>query len=263
MESDAALTRVPPTIAIDGVVELLESLSTRDFCATLLRKVNNWADVDHCSLMRLMPAFGIQLYGAQSAIADARTARVTVRYLDHFHRRDANRRFLADARLVGRTVVMNRTTPADVDRAYREECYEEARINDRLSFLTRTREGLVALNFYRIGSPAFSERDIETLHATAPLFAVAGARHIELLLQTGSDPSTWRQRLKVTCPALTHRELDVAAHLLAGRTLRDAANALGVAHSTVVTYRERAYARLGVATLKELRARFAGSPRPA
>jgi DNA-binding CsgD family transcriptional regulator len=256
MEPTFAIAHARPPVSIDGVVELIESLSTRDFCATLLRKVNNWADVDHCSLMQLMPAFGIQLYGAQSEIADARTARVTVKYLDHFHRRDSNRRFLADTRLVGRSVGMNRTTPADVDRAYREECYEEARINDRLSFLTRTREGLIALNFYRIGSRAFSERDVDALHATAPLFAIAGARHIELLLQTGSDPSTWRLRLKVMCPPLTERELDVVSFLLAGRTLREASAELGIAHSSVVTYRERAYARLGVATLKELRARF-------
>ena len=66
---------------------------------------------------------------------------------------------------------------------------------------------------------------------------------------------------------MSGRELDVAAHLLAGRTLREAAGALGVTYSSVVTYCERAYARLGVANLRDLRSRFtaqrAAAPAPA
>ena len=50
----------------------------------------------------------------------------------------------------------------------------------------------------------------------------------------------------------------MAAGMLAGKTLREIAASLGVAHSTAITYRERAYRRLGVANLKELRRLFAG-----
>jgi DNA-binding CsgD family transcriptional regulator len=46
--------------------------------------------------------------------------------------------------------------------------------------------------------------------------------------------------------------------MLAGESLRQIAEVLGVAHSSAVTYRERAYRRLGVQNLKELRERVSG-----
>ena len=56
---------------------------------------------------------------------------------------------------------------------------------------------------------------------------------------------------------LSSREGEVAAHLLTGKTLREAADVLGIAYSSVVTYCQRAYARLGVKNLKEVRGRLA------
>jgi DNA-binding CsgD family transcriptional regulator len=63
----------------------------------------------------------------------------------------------------------------------------------------------------------------------------------------------WRLRLRVIRHELTRREVEVAARMLAGQSLREIAESLGVAHSSAVTYRERAYRRLGVQNLKELR----------
>lgn len=54
------------------------------------------------------------------------------------------------------------------------------------------------------------------------------------------------QRLRRLCPALTTRELAVCLRLLAGMTQDGIASDLGLAPTTVKTYRNRAFARLGI-----------------
>jgi hypothetical protein len=216
--------------------------------------------VEKCSLIRITPEVGTQVFGGESLSRNSPASTATIAHIDYYHRFDPNLRLLDQpSRLDGR-ITLRRHTAAQVEnRAYRRACYDEPGIIDRVSFVVRDRRtGLIALNLYRVrGSPEFGIQEIETLASMAPLFTVAGSRHVDLLLNWAFDPAVWRQRLKLVCPELTGRELDVAAGLLAGRTLRETSETLGVAHSTVITYRERAYARLGVNNLKKLRGLFA------
>ena len=59
-------------------------------------------------------------------------------------------------------------------------------------------------------------------------------------------------RLRALCPALAAREVAVCGALLRGRTAAEVAAALGIRVSSVQTYRKRAYAKLGAASLAEL-----------
>ena len=59
-------------------------------------------------------------------------------------------------------------------------------------------------------------------------------------------------RLRALCPELTAREAAVCCDLLRGRSAPQVAAALGVRVSSVHTYRKRAYAKLGIASLPEL-----------
>jgi DNA-binding CsgD family transcriptional regulator len=250
-------------VPVRGVVNLLETLTTRKFCRTLLQEVNAWTRVDHCMVMRLTGEADLQVFGCEHRSPfESRGSKGAIAYLDYYHRFDPNRRLLERGGAGGGTIIARHHKAVEIrHRDYRRMCYEDAGVVERLSFLTAdNRGGLIALNLYRQEeSSGFSDHDVETLGAVAPLFTVAAARHIGLLLHATSDPASWRQRLKAVCPEMTGRELDVAAHLLAGRTLRQASETLGVAHSSVVTYRERAYSRLGVSNLRELRDIFAAA----
>lgn len=247
------------------VIDLINSLTTRAFCGTLLQHANAWVRIDHCALMRMTTGPAIQLFGAQALNAfEPRAPRALVRYIDRHHRSDPIRRLL-DAPGAAPTLVMRRERAAELTVSeYRDACFTDPDIVDRISFAKRDgRGGWVVLDLRRQSvSGEFDGRDCELLKAAAPLLLAACARHIELLLHAGADAAAWRLRLASACPAMTGRELDVAAHLLSGRTLREAAHALGLAYSSVVTYCERAYSRLGVANLRDLRSRFAAQ-RPA
>ena len=67
-----------------------------------------------------------------------------------------------------------------------------------------------------------------------------------------------RERLLRAHAALTGRELDVCARLLQGMTHEGIASDLGLSVPTVKTYRNRAFARLGIHFRNELFARELG-----
>jgi DNA-binding CsgD family transcriptional regulator len=257
---DGRLKDGPAKVLVDGAVGLFKSLTTRRFCAALLQHVNALVRVDHCALVRLTPRAGIQLFGAESLGAVvASGARAIVRYIDHHHRFDPIRRVL-HARRTDPAIIVRRERPSEVvDAAYRRDCYEASDICDRVSLVSRDHcGGLVSLELQRQrASGEFTDAEREMLTGAAPLLAIACTRHVELLIVGGADFDAWRVRIAAACPAMTERELDVVATLLTGRTLREAAAALDLAHSSVVTYCGRAYARLGVRNLRELRGRFA------
>ena len=62
----------------------------------------------------------------------------------------------------------------------------------------------------------------------------------------------FRQRLLVLDRGLTGRELDVMARAIIGMTAEGTALEINIKKSSVVTYRKRAYVRLGVSSLPEL-----------
>ena len=62
----------------------------------------------------------------------------------------------------------------------------------------------------------------------------------------------FRRRLLILDRGLTARELDVMARAIIGMTAEGTALDINVKKSSVVTYRKRAYERLGVSSLPEL-----------
>jgi DNA-binding NarL/FixJ family response regulator len=60
------------------------------------------------------------------------------------------------------------------------------------------------------------------------------------------DVNHWLAKLSAYNPTLTEREVDVCARLLTGMTQDGIASDLGLSLATVKTYRNRAFARLGI-----------------
>lgn len=236
----------------------IDAICEPRFASVMLKAVNRLVPVDHCSVMRLAGTAVSQVFTNDSLRDDPAVARAAIAYIDGLFRFDPNLRLVGEAaRLRGKVVIRSLKKPEIRMRAYRK-VWEDSGIVHRVSLLTATQgQALVALNFYRAqGSGEFSDADIRRLKSLALPLAAIARRHVELLVQTASSPDAWRQRLKVVRHDLSFRELEVAAGMLSGKTLREIAASLGVAHSTAVTYRERAYRRLGVANLKALRQLF-------
>ena len=85
--------------------------------------------------------------------------------------------------------------------------------------------------------------------ASAVLMALL-RRHWEL--KDRGRSSTHETALQQWCPELTAREVEVCIGLLRGRTLLQISRHLGIAATTVRTYQQRAFLRLGVRSRREL-----------
>ena len=58
--------------------------------------------------------------------------------------------------------------------------------------------------------------------------------------------------LRAAHPTLSEREVEICASLLVGRSYKEIARQRGVLASSVITYRKRAYAKLGIMSRHEL-----------
>ncbi len=243
---------------VGWLAEPIAAICEPRFASVMLKAVNRLVNVDHCALIRLAGTTISQVFTNESLNEHPELSKAAVAYIDRFYRYDPNLRFVGDAARLRGKVLVRSVKPADIrHRAYRK-LYEDSGIAHRVSLLTGTQgQALVALNLYRVSaSGEFSDAEIARLRAVALPLAAIARRHVELIVQSASSTDAWRQRLKVVRHDLSFRELEVAAGMLAGKTLREIAASLGVAHSTAITYRERAYRRLGVQNLKALRQLF-------
>lgn len=125
-------------------------------------------------------------------------------------------------------------------RDYRAICFEQPRFADKLCFGWRGAGRAIVLSFYR-------RRDSE---GTAALTALANVGLTALARQAvpASETSLVERletRIARAFPVLTLRERQVAARTVAGWTAERTADALDIRPSSVLTYRQRAYQRLG------------------
>ena len=170
-------------------------------------------------------------------------------------------------------------TATEVEGEHRARVYEAHGVAERVSVVEYESTGSVfAVNFYRHQhQKPFSDRHIGEFEAVAPVLLALARKHIQLSRPQAmghvyvagqpapaplpTAPSTLadlRMRLLRTQADLTERELDVCARLLQGMTQEGIAADLGLGVPTVKTYRNRAFARLGIHFRNELFARVLG-----
>jgi len=146
------------------------------------------------------------------------------------------------------------------DDAYRVACYSDVGIRERTSVLLLQPTGQrAAVSFYRsLAQPEFEAADFACIEAHAALLADATAAHGRSAIMAREEAGKPTQVLGLL--ALSQREREVIGHLLAGRTAREAAGAMGLGLTTVRTHQYKAFRRLEIRTLKELLRRAAPSP---
>jgi ATP/maltotriose-dependent transcriptional regulator MalT len=140
---------------------------------------------------------------------------------------------------------------------YRFQCYERFQYGERVSLGTRHRSGWYVLNLYRrSGRRTASATTIDRLCELAQLAMPLMTRHAALIQTTPlkQDVPVERisKRLKALFPELAERERAVCAHTMVGSTAKSIGVAFGIASNTVLTYRRRAYQKLGISSAAQL-----------
>jgi two-component system response regulator NreC len=97
-------------------------------------------------------------------------------------------------------------------------------------------------------SPAELRAAIQRVHGGESAFSAVAARQLSAALRQEEQNRERAERVA----SLTPRELDVLRHVVAGRTNKETASALGISHRTVETHRENILKKLGVRSVAEL-----------
>ena len=145
------------------------------------------------------------------------------------------------------SAVMTHCVADDFGTAHREQIYTAHSLSERLSLVSAERgslgsRALLAVNLYRHrAQPRFDAAELDTMLELAGALLAVVQRHLEL-----NRPVAPALRLQQRCPQLTRREREVCERLLRGWTFEGIAADLRLSATTVKTYRNRAFERLGI-----------------
>ncbi len=189
-------------------------------------------------------------------------------YAAKFYMSDPIARFIPPLREQARSgpmpVLLHRMSADEVpNRDWRASNYLSGGIVERLSIVSALPDDQVyAISLFRQAAEGFFAQDeLDWFGAGAALLARLVVRHERAmrLPRPAQFPSApIGEGLTVTPSALTPRESEVCSHLLQGMSYVEIGQVLGIGAESVRTYRNRAFAKLGISSRGELLALFAG-----
>src|SRR6185503_12534875 len=224
----------------EGLCHLIESLGTPDFPRQMFSSVERMLDGAAAAVYSFGGPEGTRMVIGDWQAGGRALARHTGQYADFYAAEDPARRAIREGCAVT-TCLQRDELPHPGHRALLEEAGFAWRVATLFPAGTRHWYGLHVLLPSRRGP---SRKAFDRFSQAAPVFASLISRHLR-----GPEVDS---RLRALCPELTAREAAVCCDLLRGRSAPQVAAALGVRVSSVHTYRKRAYAKLGIASLPEL-----------
>lgn len=133
---------------------------------------------------------------------------------------------------------------------YRKISFHDSGIVDKCAAAIWVDDTCFYVNFYRITSQGrFAAAQRKRLGTIAPAVAASVARHFQK--EPTSDLAA-QFATRAPLSALTPREQEVCRRILAGYSSEAISRELGIGLHSTLTYRKRAYERLGISSQNEL-----------
>lgn len=239
----------------DCFADLIGAIGSDGFPCRFLKTMQVLADVELCSVFQRSPAESVRLLfaeGDQPHNADF-PFRASLDYARTHWRSDHQ---ISQLSRSGRKapIVVRKCAAEIADPAYRNACYERAGIIERVSIFWPGPPTLVANGYRTAQNPPFSAADIDRLEHHAGLLMAAVDRHRQASASAGpmfNEPDLVQSLMALHC-RLSMREAEISAAMILGETQEEIACRKRLSHGSVVTYRRRAYSKLGVANRRDL-----------
>ncbi|MHA3915634.1 helix-turn-helix transcriptional regulator [Halovulum sp. GXIMD14793] len=252
------VTNALPTVDIDTAVAsaLTERIGQQEFVSALMAFGRETAAADLISVFCMGDRDTPLLIGTASILGNNRAELAAKNYVRHSSV-DRNAELLTRPETPGDFLTVQ-TSESIQSFPYRRDCYERPRIGARMSLIRRRRDYGLSVSLYRaVESPPFRDSEYDRIAALLGVMLNATERHVAFTLKD----KVWREddiqiRLALNYPEMTDREREVAAMTVKGRTASEIAAILGIAETTVITHRKRAYRRMNVSNLRELMATY-------
>ena len=254
---DGWTVAVPP---FGDVGRLIAAIGRDEFIDVAVDVLDEAVGIDHISLLRLGASGSIDFHGATSVGGPKASEAAARQYFLRFNHLDPVRS-IARVGLADGTGLLVRLHADDVlDPVYRKECYVTPRVAERLTLYATFSRRVFQVNLYRsVGRERFDERNGRSLADVASILLPSVARHAELVLGQNEEApgrriplEALKHRVEALRRGLSDRELEVCARALYGQSIEGTALELQIGRTSVITYRRRAYAKLGISCHNEL-----------
>jgi len=250
------------SVVADAASRLIGVLGAPSFDDTLLDAVNAIVDADALCAYRLSREGPPRKYCAANRGKSNSTDPCWQLYRSGIYRSDET--FEEAYELVQTSAfAIGHLTAQEVRSDQHRQCiYDRHGLLDRLSVSSPEPNGdLLALNIYRRRDAGhFKDRDMARFEDVSTILVAAVRRHALLAPNHAPDAAAstadriarYERMLERDKPSLTARERSICARLLAGMLYDGIAADLGIGVTTVKTYRQRAFDRLGIHFRSEL-----------
>lgn len=162
-------------------------------------------------------------------------------YVHRFYRHDPAVREVRQIP-IGDTFVQRIGLSSIMQHDYRRLCFDDPGFAEKLSFGWRGAGYLLVLSFYR--GEASDETALQRLTSLANMTLAVMVRH-HAPIKRENIVLVCERRIRRSFPQLSQRETQVCARTIAGHTASAIARELATTSGTVLTYRRRAYQKLG------------------
>ena len=240
------------TRSLCGVVNSVGSDAYGDICFGFLKEALN---AEHWALFRYRANQPVKCIATGSGRHKAAAKQNIDRFVVRCHSVDP-----CVQALNGRSVgpALTKLAIDDIEDEQYRHCFELTHVRELLSFLSWMGKDLYQLSVFRgPHKELFSSGEMSVFAAIANVLLVTAQKHEILMEEPRAIPKHLdidgiERFLKLHWPTLSLRECEVCARAVAGQTIEGTSLELDIRRTSVITYRQRAYDKLGVSRANEL-----------
>jgi DNA-binding CsgD family transcriptional regulator len=237
--------------------DVVSSIGTRSYgnaCLSLLSKSLN---VQHWALFRFPSNSPPNCLAAGNACREAAVQENIDQFVIRCHNVDPSVKAVSKRSFVPTLTTMD---ISDIEDPQYRHCFEVTRVQERISFFSWIGPDLYQLSAFRVrGSRTsrFSSAEMNCFATLAELLLATAQKHAIILDQSrrfsrNFDVKGIERQLKQSSFGLSMRECEVCARAAAGKTIEGTSVDLDIRPTSVITYRQRAYQKLGISRTNEL-----------
>lgn len=240
------------SVEMGWLAHLIDSIGTPNMDFAMLSAVNVLVPVEEIS--GYLVDTSLNPFGSYGRRADSLQRAKS--YALHHHKQDPLIQELRTQHSPGLMLVRVDQASRIQDTWLRWNHFDEPGFRSRVSFVRTNPNGWSMINFFLTCETPDDRTLSELMRFSVAAFPVA-RRHFQLPdweLQNPGLNSAARLETKLAehFPTLTPRERSVCAFTMLGRNSREIAMQFNITPATVLTYRRRAYERLGISSAAQL-----------
>ena len=235
-----------------AVANSIGTKSYGDVCFAMLERALN---VEHWALFRFRSGSPLKCVATASKRDKAAAKDNCDRFVGRCYSVDPTVK-AASARLSAPT--LTKMAIHDIEDPQYRHCFELTHVQERVSFFSWIGLDLYQLSIFRGPRKAsFSAPEMNHFAALAKLLLATAQKHEMLIDGQPGFPRHLNiegieRLLKLHSPELSTREREVCARAVSGKTIEGTSLELDIRRTSVITYRQRAYQKLGISRINEL-----------